>query len=75
MPVEYERDELAEAIDYLATFPREPTANDLGLTVRGWFKLVNGLATPRDETAARVREIAAEYRLDRWDGGPGSIPR
>ncbi len=74
-PVEYERDDLAEEIEYLATFPREPTANDLGLTVRGWFKLVNGLATPRDETAARVREIAAEYRLDRWDGGPGSIPR
>jgi hypothetical protein len=62
-PVEYQRDDLADDIDYLAAFPREPTARDLGLTVRGWFKLINGLAAPRDETAARIREVAAEYRL------------
>ena len=33
-PIEYERDDLAEDIDYLATFPRTATARDLGLTER-----------------------------------------
>ena len=62
-PIEYERDDLTQEIEYLARFPRESTARDLGLTIRGWFKLIDGASSPRDQTAARIREVAAEYRL------------
>jgi hypothetical protein len=34
-PIEYERDDLAKDIEYLATFPQVATARDLGLTERG----------------------------------------
>jgi hypothetical protein len=62
-PIEYERDDLAEDIEYLATFPREPTARDLGISVRGWWKLIKSVSFPREGTAERIRAIAAEYRL------------
>ena len=62
-PVEYERDELAEDIDYLATFPQATTARDLSLTERGWRKIIKGDVTPLAQTAERIREIAEIYRL------------
>ena len=62
-PIEYERDDLAEEIEYLAGFPRASTAHDLGLSVRGWWKLVNGISSPRNDTEGRIRAVAAEYRL------------
>jgi hypothetical protein len=39
-PIEYERDDLAEDIEHLATFPQTATASDLGLTERGWRKII-----------------------------------
>ena len=40
LAIEYERDDLAEDIDYLATFPQAATASDLGLTERVWRKII-----------------------------------
>jgi hypothetical protein len=70
-PVEYEHDELAADIDYLAKFPQEQVACDLGLTVRAWFNVAQGISHPRSRTAERIGRIAAEYRFrDRSDGVP-----
>jgi hypothetical protein len=63
-PIEYERDDLAEDIAYLATFPKEKTAHDLGLTVRGWYNLVKGASKARRTTAERIAQVATRYRLD-----------
>lgn len=68
-PVEYERDELAEDIEYLALFPQAATANDLGVTERGWRKIIKGKVTPLPSTAERIRELAESRRL------AGSDPR
>ena len=46
-PVEYARDDLTEDIQYLAGFPQEATARDLGLTERGWRNLINAQSKPR----------------------------
>lgn len=62
IPIEYQRDTLAEDIAYLAQFPRAVTARDLGLSPRGWFSLIEGESQARETTAARIRELAAEYR-------------
>lgn len=55
-PIKYERESLAEDIAYLAMFPQEPTARDLGLTVRGWRNLIKGRSKPRDPTTRRIRQ-------------------
>ena len=39
-PIEYECDEVAADIDFLASFPQEPTARDLGLTARRWRNII-----------------------------------
>lgn len=39
-PIEYERDDLAENIAYLAAFPQATTAFDLGIPERGWRNLI-----------------------------------
>jgi hypothetical protein len=62
-PIEYRRDELAADIDYLAYFPQEAIAAELGLTVRGWRNLVKGASAPRRGTVKRIREIATKYAL------------
>jgi hypothetical protein len=61
-PIEYDRESLAEDIAYLATFPQEPTARELGLTVRGWRNLIKGRSKPRDGTTRRIRQVSAGYR-------------
>jgi hypothetical protein len=61
-PVEYERDGLAEEIDYLAQFPQATTANDLGLTERGWRKIIKIRPNSKVATVERIREVAALYR-------------
>ena len=61
-PVEYERDELAADIAYLAQFPQEAMAGDLGLSARGWRNLVKGVSQPRGMTAKRIRRLSTEHR-------------
>lgn len=62
-PVEYECDELAEDIEYLAGFPQAAVAADLGITERGWRKIRKGEVQPLAATANRIQDVAQEYRL------------
>ena len=61
-PIEYERDDLAEDIEYLATFPQAATARVLGLTERGWRKVIKKRPNSKAATVDRIREVAALYR-------------
>jgi len=61
-PIEYERDDLARDVEYLAAFPQAATARDLGLTERGWRKIIKSDVAPLARTVARIRETAAAYR-------------
>jgi hypothetical protein len=63
LPVEYERDDLTEDIEYLATFPLVATARDLGLTERGWRKVIKIRPSSKTTTVERIREVATMYRL------------
>ena len=63
-PVEYEGDELAQAIDYLAQFPQVATARDLGLTERGWRKIIKRKVRPLATTAERIQELAEQRRIE-----------
>jgi hypothetical protein len=62
-PVEYERDDLAEDIEYLATFSQPATASDLGLTERGWRKIIKIRPNSKGTTVERIQEVAAMYRV------------
>jgi hypothetical protein len=62
-PIEYERDDLAEDIEYLATFPQGATARDLGLTERGWRKIIKLRPNSKAATVERIREVAALHRF------------
>jgi hypothetical protein len=61
-PVQYERDDLGEDIEYLAMFPQAATAQDLGLTERGWRKIIKRDVTPLAATAERIRAVAEMRR-------------
>jgi hypothetical protein len=63
-PVEYERDNLADDIAYLARSPQAATASDLGLTERGWRKIIKLRPNSKATTVNRIREVATQYRLD-----------
>lgn len=63
-PVEYERDELADDIEYLVRFPQEATARALRLTARGWRNLIKGASRPREKTAERTGELANQRRVE-----------
>ncbi|MGA2761159.1 MAG: hypothetical protein ABSF08_12685 [Candidatus Cybelea sp.] len=56
-PVEYGRDDLAGDIAYLAQFPQAATAADLGLSERGWRKIVKGEVEPLARTAECIRAL------------------
>lgn len=64
-PVEHERDDLDEDIEYLAAFPQAATASDLRLTERGWRKIIKIRPNSKPTTAERVREVADLYRCRR----------
>ncbi|HET6275202.1 MAG TPA: hypothetical protein VFE16_04595 [Candidatus Cybelea sp.] len=68
-PVEYERDDLADDIAYLATFLQAATARDLGITERGWRKIIKGEVAPLAETVDRIRQIAEAYHSACDDSG------
>jgi hypothetical protein len=61
-PIKYEHDDLAADIEYLAQLPQAATARDLGLTERGWRKIIKTLPNSKATTVERIREIAALYR-------------
>jgi hypothetical protein len=63
-PVEYECNELTEDIDYLAQFPQAATARDLGLTERGWRKIIKGKVKPLATTAERIQLLAEQRRIE-----------
>jgi hypothetical protein len=48
----------------LATFPQAATARDLGLTERGWRKIIKVRPSSKAATVERIREVATQYRLD-----------
>jgi hypothetical protein len=62
-PTEYERNDQAADIAYLATFPQATTADDLGLTERGWRNVIKAKSHPRRPTMGRIRKTAEAYRL------------
>jgi hypothetical protein len=62
-PIEYERDDLAEDIAYLVTLPQAATARDLGLTERGWRKIIKRDVRPLATTTTRIKELAGDYRM------------
>jgi hypothetical protein len=62
-PIEYERNDLRECIDYLAQFPQVMIAKDVGVSERAWRSIVKGASQPRAVTAERIRCLAArEWR-------------
>jgi len=63
-PIEYERDDLAEDIEYLSQFPQAATARDLGLTERGWRKIMKTRPNSKAATVERIHGTAASYRVD-----------
>jgi len=62
-PIEYERGDLAEDIAYLAQFPQAATARQLGLSERGWRKIIKGDVRPLAATKTRIKELAGEHRV------------
>lgn len=55
-------DDVADDIAYLATFPQVATAHDLGLTERGWRKIIKIRPNSKAATLERIREVAELYR-------------
>jgi hypothetical protein len=62
-PVEFERASLADDIAFLASFPQEVTAREIGMSARRWRDLAKGRAMPRGATAESIARLAAQYRL------------
>jgi hypothetical protein len=52
-----------EDIEYLATFPQAATARDLGITERGWRKIIKRRPNSKAATVDRIREAAALHRV------------
>jgi hypothetical protein len=55
--------DLAGDIAFLASFPKRPTADQIGLSVRRWHEIVKARAKPRASTARSISRVAARYRL------------
>jgi hypothetical protein len=62
LPVEYERDDLAESIVALAAFPQKEIASAIQISERAWRSVVKGASQPHDDTARRIRLFAAKRR-------------
>jgi hypothetical protein len=60
LPVEYERDALAEDIAYLARFPQATIAAEVGISERRWRDIATGKSIPREATARRIARTAQE---------------
>ena len=55
---EYERDDLADDIDYLSQFPRREVATAIGISERRWRDIATGKSIPREATARRIARTA-----------------
>jgi hypothetical protein len=62
-PVEFDHDELAEAIAYLAQLPQKAIAAEIGMSERRWRDIAQGKTKPRTGTAERIRCAANEHRV------------
>jgi hypothetical protein len=65
-PIEYERNDLLECIDYLARFPQVKIAEEMGVSDRAWRSVVKGISQPRLKTAERIRWLAARSAEEGW---------
>jgi hypothetical protein len=57
-PIEYERNDLRECIDYLALFPQAKVANEIGVSDRAWRSIIKAASQPRPTTAKHIRRVA-----------------
>jgi hypothetical protein len=48
----------------ISHFPQAATAQDLGLTERGWRKIIKGAVEPLAATAERIQELAEQRRIE-----------
>jgi hypothetical protein len=60
LPVEYERDDLAESVAVLAMFPQKEISSTINISERAWRNILKGLAQPHGETARRIRMLGAK---------------
>ena len=60
-PVEYECDDLADEIAYLAQFPQTTIAAEIGMSERRWRAIATGKSIPREATARRIARAAQEH--------------
>lgn len=56
------RQDLADAIAFLASFPPGRIAHEIGLSPRRWSDIVKSRAKPRSRTAKAITLVAANYR-------------
>ncbi|HEY5256825.1 MAG TPA: hypothetical protein VIJ12_00440 [Candidatus Baltobacteraceae bacterium] len=63
-PIEYERDQLADDIALLATFPQKSTAREIGISERRWRDILKGNAVPRGATAETIARVAMRHRIN-----------
>lgn len=61
-PVEYERDDLADDIDYLSQFPQKEIAGEIGMSERRWRDIAKWRTKPRAATAERIARVASDRR-------------
>jgi hypothetical protein len=61
-PVEYERNDLRECIDYLAQFSQAKIAKAIGVSERAWRSILKGTSRSRTATAERIRRFASHWR-------------
>jgi hypothetical protein len=61
-PIEYERDDLAKDIAYLARFPQREVAGVIGMSERRWRDIAQGKSKPHDAIAARIASTADNRR-------------
>ena len=66
-PVEYEYDDLAEDIAYLAAFSLKYTALDIGVSARRWADIVKNVAKPRTRVAESIATSRHCISLGRQD--------
>jgi hypothetical protein len=64
LPVEYERDDLAESIAALAAFPQKEISSAIDISERAWRSIVKSASQPHGETARRIRLLAAKRRTE-----------
>jgi hypothetical protein len=60
LPVEYERDNLAECIALLAEYPQKEIALALNISERAWRNIVKMTSHPHRDTSRRIKALAEQ---------------